>query len=104
MPVRIVAGAGVRMSADAMRALGKATGRNLSELLTDDEDEVAKFQVMAFAELHRRELRLGHMPDAGTLWERAGAVELELTLEDPAADPTGGESSTGSPRSAGTGG
>jgi hypothetical protein len=89
----------IRMSADSLRALKKATGLNLSELLTD-EDETNRFQVMAFAELHRRYTRSGHMPDAGELWERAGAVELEFAGESPAVDPTGGESLTVSPASA----
>ena len=52
----------VRISPEAMRALKKATGRSFTDLLQDD-DPATQFQVGAFAELHRREGRLGHMPD-----------------------------------------
>ena len=48
-PVEVVAG-NIRMSPDAMRALKKATGRSMGDLLADDDDEAAKFQVMGFAE------------------------------------------------------
>ena len=71
-PVEVIAGS-IRMSPDAMRALKKATGRSMGELLQDDDDEAAKFQVMGFAELHRRYARLGHLPDPAELWERAGS-------------------------------
>ena len=70
----------------------------MGELLADDDDEAAKFQVMGFAELHRRYTRSGHMPDAAELWERAGAVELAFVAER--LDPTSGGSSTTSPPSA----
>jgi len=92
----------LRMSADGLRALKKATGRSLTDLLQDDEDEVLRFQVMAFGELHRRMARLGHLPDAGELWERAGAVELDFPAPEP-VDPTQGGSSTISLDSAATG-
>lgn len=90
-----------RLSADALRSLKKATGRTMSDLV-NDEDETARFQTMAFAELYRRYVRSGHMPDAGELWERAGRVDLVFA---PSAelDPTNGESSTASPHSAATG-
>ena len=100
-PIEIKTGAALRLSADALRALKKATGRTMSELLTDEDDDVSRFQVVAFAELYRRYQRLGHLPDAGTIWERAGAVELDFVTER--LDPTAGESSTGSPPSATTG-
>lgn len=103
----VVASAGVslRASADAMRALTKATGRTMSELLQDDDDEVDRFQAIAFLELHRRLARLGHLPDAGELWERAGAVEIEIAApENEFGDPLDAGSSTTSPPSAATGG
>ena len=100
-PVMIEAGA-VRMSADAMRGLKKATGRSMTDLLGDDDDEANRLQVMAYGELHRRAARLGHLPDAATMWEYAGAVELDFVVETE-LDPLDGGSSTISPPSAATG-
>jgi hypothetical protein len=100
-PMILEAG-GMRMSAEAMRGLKKATGRSMSDLLHDDDDEANRIQVMAFAELHRRAARLGHLPDAGTLWERAGLVDIDFVAPE-AVDPLGGGSSTTSPPSAATG-
>jgi hypothetical protein len=97
-PVTISQEKPLRLTADGMRALKKATGHTMSELLADDEDEANRIQVAAFAELHRRETRLGHMPDAATLWERAGALEVVLTGPEP-IDPLGGGSSPASPPS-----
>jgi hypothetical protein len=95
----------LRASPDAMRALRKATGRTMSDLLQEDDDEADRLQALAFLELHRRAARLGHLPDAGELWERAGAVELEITApENEYADPLDGGSSTTSLPSAATGG
>jgi hypothetical protein len=97
-PVEISPG-NMRFSVDAIRALRKASGRTMSELLGDDDDEAAKFQAMSFAELYRRSAREGHVPDAGELWERAGRVELVfVNAERP--DPTRGERSRTSPSSA----
>lgn len=90
-PVEIGADHPLRLSADGLRSLKKATGRNLTDLLADDEDEIARFQVMAFAELYRREAGRGHMPDAGALWERAGAVEINF-VQPERLDPTAGGS------------
>lgn len=97
-PVEVVAGASIRMSPDAMRALKKATGRSMGELLQDDDDEAGRFQVMNFAELHRRYARAGHLPDAAELWEHAGQVEMSFVPER--LDPTSGEPSKTSPSSA----
>lgn len=92
----------VRMSADAMRGLKKATGRSMTDLLQDDEDEANRLQVMAYGELHRRAAMLGHLPDAATLWDYAGAVDLDFVVETE-LDPLGDGSSTISPPSAATG-
>jgi hypothetical protein len=100
-PVELAPGATLRISADAIRALRKATGRAVSELTADETDEAMSLQVQAFAELHRRYAIAGHLPDAAELWERAGAVELEFTAP---ADPLADDSSATSPPSAGTGG
>jgi hypothetical protein len=92
----------LRLSADAVRGLVKATGRTMSELLDDDTDEANRLQVMAFAELHRRLARLGHLPDAGELWEKAALVPVDFSVPT-APDPLDAESSRTSPPSAVTG-
>jgi hypothetical protein len=73
---------GVRASASAIRALCQATGRSFGELLNDDE-EATKMQAMAFVILHKRAVRLGHLPAPSVLWEQAGLVEFDLA--DPSA-------------------
>jgi len=104
-PVVVTQSKPLRLSADAVRALTKATGRTMTDLLNDDEDEANRFQVIAFAELHRRYARLGHLPDADTLWEKAGYAELDFEIEPTIVDdPLGTGSSITSPPSAGTGG
>jgi hypothetical protein len=102
-PIDIVPGV-LRLSAVAMRSLSKATGRAMSELMQDDDDETLRLQVQAFAELHRRAVARWPepLPDPGELWERAGLVELEFRTV--AVDPLGDESLTTSPPSAATGG
>jgi hypothetical protein len=87
-PIEVGAEHPLRLSADALRALKKATGRTMTDLLADEDDEVSRFQVLAFAELHRRAARLGHLPDAAELWERAGRVELDFVPVER-LDPTG---------------
>jgi hypothetical protein len=102
-PIEVGTDHPLRLSAEGLRALKKATGRTLSDLLNDDEDEAARFQVLAFAELHRRAARIGHLPDAGDLWERAGVIELDFVAAER-LDPLDARSSTTSPPSAATGG
>lgn len=102
-PIEVGADHPLRLSAEGLRALKKATGRTLSDLLNDEDDESARFQVLAFAELHRRAARLGHLPDAGDLWEHAGLVELDFVSPER-LDPLDARSSTTSPPSAATGG
>jgi len=102
-PVEVGADVPLRLSAEGLRALHKATGRSLTELVSDDDDQATRFQTAAFAELHRRAARAGHLPDAGELWERAGLVELEFVRAER-LDPLDGGSSTTSPPSAATGG
>jgi hypothetical protein len=97
-PVVIADTANPRFSADALRALNKATGRTMTELFADEADEVDRFQTLAFFELYRRLSHLGHLPDAAELWDRAGAVEVEFAKEAP-RDPLLDGSSTTSPPS-----
>ena len=101
-PVQITTDKPLRLSAEGMRALKKATGRGMSELLNDEDDEANRLQVMAFSELHRRATHGGHMPDAATLWEEAGTVEVEFS-GPVEIDPLGSASSITSPPSAVTG-
>jgi len=92
----------LRLSAEAMRALRKATGCSMTELLADDDDEANRLQVVAFAELHRRAKRSGHEPDAATLWDQAGQIEVDFAAPER-LDPLDDGSSTTSPPSAVTG-
>lgn len=96
-PVELTAGT-IRLSADAMRSLQKATGRTMTDLIQDEDDVANRFQVMAFAQLHRRGSRLGHLPPADELWEAAGAVDIEFEADAP-IDPLDGASLTTSPPS-----
>ena len=97
-PVEVGQDHPMRLSAEALRALKKATGRSLTDLTSDDDDIETRFQVTAFAELYRREVRRGHMPEPSVLWERAGRVELDFVATDR-ADPLGAASSTTPPPS-----
>jgi len=95
-----------RFSANCMRAVLKATGRNMTEIMQDEEHDEDRFQLTAFAELYRRAVASGHMPDAATLWEWAGDAEVEMVANvEPlqVRDPLDTASSTTSPRSAITG-
>jgi hypothetical protein len=96
----------LRLSADAMRALAKGSGRSLTDILQDPEDDATRWQATAFGELYRRADRSGHMPDAATLWEWAGRADLAFSVDTETlqlADPTGRASSQTSPDSATTG-
>jgi hypothetical protein len=101
-PVEITAEKPFRMSPEAMRALRKATGMSISDILQNEDDPETRFQAIIFGDMHRRLARLGHLPDAGELWDRAGKVDLEFSAAG-APDPFDGERSTTSPRSAVTG-
>jgi hypothetical protein len=94
-----------RMSPDAMRALQKATGRTLTDLL-QDEDEGVRFQTSVFGELFRDYARAGHLPDAAAIWDEAATIDVAPEMADALAaivDPTRQGFSTTSPDSAGTG-
>jgi|SRR5215471_8806139 len=90
-----------RMSPDGMRALRKATGMPLTDILQGDDEEL-RMQAVAFGELHRRLARMGHLPDAGELWERAGRAVIVLAVPQ-APDPFGGVNSTTSQPSVASG-
>jgi hypothetical protein len=90
-----------RMSPDAMRALTKATGSSLTDILQGDDDAL-RWQATAFGELHRRLARGGHLPDAETLWQRAGLAVIVISAPT-APDPLGAAFSTTSPPSVDSG-
>jgi len=92
----------LRMTANCMRALTKATGQTFSALMADDDDEGSRIQVMAFTELWARANRSGHMSDPATLWEQAGD-EIVVFAHVAPIDPLGDGSSTTSPPSAAIG-
>jgi len=92
----------IRVTPDAMRALKAATGRTFTDLL-QDEDPATQFQVTAFAELYRRAERLGHLPPAAELWERAAHTEVTFDASAIALDPTNGGFTTTSPHSVDSG-
>jgi hypothetical protein len=93
---------GIQLSPNGLRALEKATGRSLDDLLADDGDKVARVQVLAFAELWRRARAAGEAPDPGDIWERAGDVDIDFAPV-AAPGPLLAGSSTTSPPSAATG-
>jgi len=92
----------LRVSANCMRALTKATGQTFTALMGDDDDEGNRIQVMAFTALWGRANRLGHMPDPVTLWDQAGD-EIVVFAHVAPIDPLGDGSSTTSPPSAAIG-
>jgi hypothetical protein len=101
-PVEVDFAHGFRTTAECMRALTKATGRTLTELFQESDDEADRLQAWAFVELHNRYRRAGHLPEAGELWERAGLVELVMA-PTPTFDPFVTDSSPTSLPSAVTG-
>ena len=86
--VIVIGTRGFRVRANDIRALKKATGLTLGDMLEGD-DMADQTQAMAFLQLRRRH------PDAdpGELWERAGDVDIEMEGEPPTPDPTDAPSS-----------
>jgi hypothetical protein len=74
---------GFRVRANDIRALKKATGLTLGDLLSGD-DMADQTQAMAFLSLRRRHPD----EDPALLWERAGDAEVEFEGEAPKPDPT----------------
>ena len=91
-----------RMSPDAMRALRKATGLTITDILTNEDEPETRMQALAFGHLFGQLARYGHLPDAATLWERAGRADIDLVPPD-GFDPLGAEHSTTSQPSADSG-
>ena len=84
-----VSGKSFRVRPNDMRALKKATGMSMAELL-ESGDLADQTQAMAFLSLRRK------YPDAdpGELWEKAGDVDVEYDEgTTPTPDPTAGPSS-----------
>ena len=86
----MISGRSFRMRANDMRALRKATGLTMGELL-DSDDLADQTQAMAFLSLRRK------YPDtdAGELWEAAGDVNVAYDEDEAPTppDPTAGPSS-----------
>ena len=78
-----VSGRGFRVRANDIRALKKATGMSLGDLLNSD-DMADQTQAMAFLQLRR----LHPEEDPGELWERSGDVDIEFEGPNPTPDPT----------------
>ena len=78
---------GFRVRANDIRALKKATGLSLGDLLESD-DMADQTQAMAFLQLRRRHPD----EDPGELWERAGDTDVEFE-DEPQPDPTAAPSS-----------
>lgn len=108
-PVVISGDKPLRVSANAMKALHKATGRSMTELLQgadDAEAEADRMQAVAFLELYKRAAKLGHLPDAGALWDEAGDAEIDVAADATPTrvqDPLDGDSSRTLPPFADTG-
>ena len=83
-----------RITPNGARAVRAASGRSISEMT----DEADRMQIVVFLQL----LRDGYTPT----WDEAGDVGIEGGMDDDAEtpDPTSGELSPTSPRSAATGG
>ena len=88
---------GFRTRASDARALTKATGRTLGELLAG-EDMADQLQAFAFIELRRRERDAQPHPDRGEFiyrdpaetWELAGETDVEMDGDTiPTPDPLG---------------
>jgi hypothetical protein len=79
---------GFRVRANDIRALKKATGLTLGDLLNGD-DMADQTQAMAFLALRRKHPD----EDPGELWERAGDIDVEFDAEPPTPDPTAAPSS-----------
>jgi hypothetical protein len=97
----------LRISPAGLRALEKASGRTMTELLADDADFPVRFQVFAFAELYREARRAGRRSediDPGEMWEEAADVEIDFMGQPGPHNPLDAGSSTTSPPSAATGG
>jgi hypothetical protein len=74
---------GFRVRANDIRALKKATGLTMGDLLSGN-DMADQTQAMAFLALRRQHPD----EDPGELWERAGDAEVEFEGEALTPDPT----------------
>jgi hypothetical protein len=78
-----VSGRGFRVRPNDIRALKKATGLSLSDLLSGD-DMADQTQAMAFLSLRRQYPE----EDPALIWERAGDADVQFEDEAPKPDPT----------------
>ena len=78
-----VSARGFRVRPNDIRALKKATGLSMGDLLSGD-DMADQTQAMAFLALRRKHPD----EDPALLWERSGDTEVEFEGEAPTPDPT----------------
>ena len=97
----------LRLSADAMRKLEKATGRSMSELnerrgLTRERTPVTGCRGSSATVPPRRKRARSPTSDSAELWEQAGAIDIDFEAPE-GMDPLGAASLTTSPPSVGSG-
>jgi len=92
-PIR-VSSRGFRLRPSDGRALTKATGRTLNELLSGS-DMADQLQAFAFIELRRRDRDNGAERDPLDVWAAAEEADIEMDSPDdvPTPDPLGEVSS-----------
>ena len=87
---------GFRMRASDAKAVMKASGRTLTELIDDSADLGDKLQAFAFLELRKLDRANGEESDPGELWSLAEDVDVDLIMdgEVPTPDPLSATSSS----------
>lgn len=91
LPTSVRVGGTPRLTPNELRFLKVATGRTLTDVMSDEADAI---QAMVWLKLRR----MGHVVS----WEQAGDVEADMS-EAEAVDPTSGGPSPTSPLSVVTG-
>jgi hypothetical protein len=84
LPASVTVSGAPRMTSGDIRALKKATGRTMTELMEDDAD---RLQLTVFCQLRRADPEA----DPAVLWEAAD--DVVIVFEAPEADPTNAASS-----------
>jgi len=97
--VRLAADTIPRFTPNQIRLLKAETGRTFTELMGGDNgaaDDGDRFQLLVWLHLRRQGIPAS--------WADCADVGIDFTAEEPEPDPTSGEPSTSSPRSAASGG